>query len=133
MNGDRPIVWLGESLEDLSSFPLPVKQEIGFSLRRIQKGATPDNASPLPEWGAMEIKASHDGEAYRGVYVTKLGNDIYVLHCFHKKSTEGKNIPKRDTATLTARLAEAKRQARAKSQTKAKRSGNKGANFRAKG
>ena len=109
MNEHRLIVWLGDSKEKLSSFPLQVKQEVGFSLRRIQKGSTPDNTSPLPRWSAMEIKANHDGEAYRGVYITKLSNEIYVLHRFHKKSTDGKKSPNRDIATLNARFAEAKR------------------------
>lgn len=31
---------------------------------------------------------------------------IYVLHCFKKKSTRGRALPKRDRQTIEARLAE---------------------------
>jgi phage-related protein len=34
---------------------------------------------------------------------------VYVLHCFKKKSTAGRNLPKRGRETLDARLAEVKR------------------------
>ncbi len=48
--------------------------------------------------------ADHDGDTYRSVYAVKLGDDIYVLHSFQKKSTIGIKTPKPDLELIKARL-----------------------------
>jgi phage-related protein len=35
----------------------------------------------------------HDGNTYRAVYTAKLGDAVYVLHCFQKKSAKGIKAP----------------------------------------
>jgi len=57
----------------------------------------------------VEILEDDDGDTYRAVYTAHYEDVIYVLHCFKKKSTAGKNLPKRDKETIEARLSEAKR------------------------
>lgn len=57
----------------------------------------------------VEILEDDDGDTYRAVYTAHYENVIYVLHCFKKKSTSGRNLPKRDKETIDARLAEVKR------------------------
>ena len=54
--------------------------------------------------GVYELKESHEGNAYRAVYVAKLKDTIYVLHCFHKKSTRGIATPQKEIALIEQRL-----------------------------
>ena len=47
--------------------------------------------------GVFEIRADYRTNTYRAVYSVKIGNKIYVLHCFQKKSKRGiKNTTERD-------------------------------------
>ena len=57
----------------------------------------------------VEVLEDDDGDTYRAVYTAHFEATIYVLHCFKKKSTSGRNLPKRDRDTIEARLADVKR------------------------
>ena len=46
--------------------------------------------------GVWEIVARYDTDTYRAVYTVKIGEKIYVLHAFQKKSTRGIRTPKRE-------------------------------------
>ncbi len=52
----------------------------------------------------IEIICDFDKNTYRTVYATKLGNKIYVLHVFQKKSKRGIKIPKEDVELIKHRL-----------------------------
>lgn len=106
----RLLRWLGSSLDDLSSFPVDVKRAFGFALREVQKGETPLGAVPLTQFGAgvYELKESHDGDAYRSVYVVKLKSAVLVLHIFKKKSKSGKALPREDIRIIEQRLKRAR-------------------------
>ena len=99
--------WLGDSLKVLRNMPEDVQDVIGYGLDIAQQGGYPKDAKPLIGkglQGVYEIKADHDGNAYRGVYVTKLAERIYVLHVFQKKSKQGIATPKKDMDIIRARL-----------------------------
>ncbi|MGB3214971.1 MAG: hypothetical protein WBC26_09420 [Alphaproteobacteria bacterium] len=49
---DKPIDWMGSSLEDLKAFPDEVMQTFGFELYYVQKGEMPHSATPPKD---MEI------------------------------------------------------------------------------
>jgi len=101
----KEIVWLGSSLEDLRKFPAEVRREIGFALDRAQRGLTHHNVKPLRVFsGVFEIKSDYDRNTYRTVYAVKLGDEIYVLHCFQKKSTRGIKTPKKEIDLIKRRL-----------------------------
>jgi phage-related protein len=34
-----------------------------------------------------------DGDTYRAAYTAHYADLVYVLHCFKKKSTSGRNLP----------------------------------------
>ena len=104
---EKPIDWIGTSLEDLKSFPDSVMQCFGFELHQIQHGITPDGAKPLKGKdlkGVYELRDNHDGNTYRTVYIAKLRNKVYVLHCFQKKSKSGISTPKKDMEMIKSRL-----------------------------
>ena len=102
----KPIDWVGSSRDDLKSFPDEVQQALGFELYQVQIGAMPVSATPLKGRlsGVYELKESHEGNAYRAVYVVKLTDTIYVLHCFPKKSTSGIATPQNDIDLIEQRL-----------------------------
>lgn len=104
----KPIEWLGSSREDLRAFPLKVRRGFGYALYAAQQGDTDPAAKPLKGFGGagvMEIVERHDGDAYRAVYTAKLGETVYVLHVFQKKSKHGIATPKRDMDLIRQRLA----------------------------
>jgi phage-related protein len=79
----------GDSLEVLSGFPDEVKRALGFSLRQLQIGREPTsqtrNMSSIGS-GVYELKEADERAWYRAIYLSKVGNTIYVLHCFEKES-----------------------------------------------
>lgn len=97
---------MGSSREDLKSFPDEVQQALGFDLYQVQLGAMPASAKPLTGnvRGVYELKERHEGNAYRAVYIAKLKNKIYVLHCFQKKSTSGIATQQQDIELIEKRL-----------------------------
>jgi phage-related protein len=84
---DKPINWIGSSLEDLCSFPEEVKRKAGFELRKIQQGQDPTDFKPMSivGKGVQEIRIRTE-DAYRIFYVAKFAESIYVLHTFQKKT-----------------------------------------------
>ncbi|MCI5131728.1 MAG: addiction module toxin RelE [Candidatus Electrothrix sp. EH2] len=105
----KMVVWVGSSLEDLRSFPDVVKDEIGYALHRAQEGKKHHNAKPLKGFsGVLEIISSKQTDAYRAVYAVKIGDNIYVLHTFKKKSKTGIKTPKPDIDMIKKRLQEAR-------------------------
>jgi len=104
----KPLVWIGSSLEDLRKFPEAVKDEIGYALYRAQEGKKYHKTKPLRGFsGVLEIVSSHQTDAYRAVYAIKLGDNIYVLHTFKKKSRKGIKTPRPDMEIIRKRLRKA--------------------------
>ena len=108
--GLRPVIWMGRSRSDISGMPPEVKASFGFRLCELQAGGTPLDMKPLPQFGGgvYELRESFDGDAYRTVYVVNLGNALYVLHAFMKKSKSGIGLPKPDKELIETRLRRAR-------------------------
>ena len=108
----KPVRWIGSSRDDLRSFPLKVRRDIGYALYAAQTGETDPAAKPLKGFGGasvMEIVAPHAGDTWRAVYTVRFAGVLYVLHAFQKKSTKGIATPKRELDLIRVRLAEAQR------------------------
>lgn len=83
------IHWEGDSREILTGFPPDVKKTFGYNLRRLQNGLLPVcDSRPLPSIGKglYELKDTDERTWYRVIYLSKIDNVIYVLHCFEKDS-----------------------------------------------
>lgn len=52
----------------------------------------------------VEIKESHDGNAYRAVYTVRYADAVYVLHAFQKKSKKAIETSKADIELIEKRL-----------------------------
>ncbi len=113
MNQLRSITWVGSSKYQLVSFPEEVQKEIGFALHLVQEGKMPHNSKPLKGLGSgvMEIVSDFDKCTFRAVYAVKIGEYIYVLHAFQKKSTIGIKTAKQDIDLIKQRLLAAKNDA----------------------
>jgi len=108
---ERKIDWRGSSYRDLCAMPEPVRKTVGYALGLAQNGLAYPGAKILSGYrpSLVEVLEDDDGDTYRAVYTAHFEDTIYVLHCFKKKSTRGRNLPKRDRETIEARLAEVKR------------------------
>jgi phage-related protein len=52
---EKPLFWIGSSLEDLRGFPEEVKDEVGFALYQAQTGLKPRSAKPLKGFGGASV------------------------------------------------------------------------------
>jgi phage-related protein len=98
--GDADILWEGDSLDVISNFPDDVKSNLGFQLRLLQRGMEPLDYRYLGR-GVYELRDEDERAWYRVVYLSRIEDVIYVLHCFEKKS---RAIPKHDAETIDKRL-----------------------------
>lgn len=101
------LFWLGSSKKDLRGLPDEIQDAFGFALHLAQEGKKHEQAKPLKGFGGagvLEVVEDFRGDTYRAVYTVKVGNAIYVLHCFQKKSTHGIETPKPDMDLIRERL-----------------------------
>jgi len=110
----RPLVWVGNSKRNLKAFPKGAQKLIGDELQLIQFGGMPKDAKPFKGVGSgvIEIALRYAGDAYRTVVAVQLGEKIYVLHAFQKKSKKGIATPKQDVDLIKQRYAQAKERAK---------------------
>ncbi len=88
----------------LSGFPDEVKRTFGFSLRQLQIGREPTSQTRSMSSigsGVYELKEADEHTWYRAIYLSKVGNTIYVLHCFEKES---RKTGRRDIEVARQRL-----------------------------
>lgn len=85
---DKLVEFLGSALSDLRDFPLSARREAGYQIDKVQHGEEPDDWIPMKTIGAgvQEIKIQDEAGAFRVVYIAKLKDAVYVLHCFQKKT-----------------------------------------------
>jgi phage-related protein len=101
----RPLIWLGDSLNQVRSFPEEVRKEIGVALYDAQMGSKAPSAKPFKGVGSgvFEIAIRFNKDAYRVIYAVKIGRNLYVLHAFQKKSKHGIATPQQDVELIKQR------------------------------
>ena len=94
---------MGSSLDDLRAFPKTPKQDLGRQIERVQRGLDPLDWKPMTQVGrgVREIRIRDKDNIYRGVYVTNIGDAVYVRPVFRKKS---RKTPAQDIEQAKARL-----------------------------
>ncbi len=102
--------------------PDQVRQTFGYALGLAQNDLPYEHAKTLAAFKPplVELLEDDDGDTYRAVYTAYYPDVVYVLHCFKKKSTRGRALPKRDGETIDARLAEVRRIEAAKARERMK-------------
>jgi phage-related protein len=104
---DRPLCWLGSSLEDVRDFPADARREAGYQLARVQHGLMPSDWKPMTSVGVgvQEIRL-HTGAEHRVFYVAKFRDAVYVLHAFEKRT---RRTPRAAIELARRRLADLRR------------------------
>lgn len=84
----KDLVFIGSSLDDLRAFPSVARQRSGYQLHLVQCGQDPFDWKPMAMVGpgCREIRVHDSAGAYRVFYVATVGDTVFVLHCFEKKS-----------------------------------------------
>ena len=105
----KPVLWLGDSLRTLKTFPSGVQDEVGYALYLAQRGEKHVSAKPLKGLGAgvLEIVSDHRGDTFRAVYTVRFGERVFVLHAFQKKSKRGIATPQAEIELIKRRLKQA--------------------------
>ena len=102
----RPIVWMGQTLKDIGEMAAAVKMVFGTALRQAQNGQTHVDAKPFPDAGpgVYYVKSDDAGNTYLAFYAVRLGDAVYVLDLFQKKSVKGIATPQKDVDRIKARF-----------------------------
>jgi phage-related protein len=58
--------------------------------------------------GVLEIALSFRANAFRVVYAVQVGRDLWVLHAFQRKATQGIRTPQREIDVIKDRLSKRK-------------------------
>ena len=102
----RPISWIKGALKDFEAFPEGAQSICLAALTMAAEGGKADVAKPLHGMGSgvFEVALRYRGEAFRVVYAVQLGEEIWVVHAFHKKSKRGISTPEREMDLIRERL-----------------------------
>jgi len=70
------------------------------------EGAKGDKAKPFKgvDGGVFEIALRHRGDASRVPYAVQIGDDLWVIHAFQKKSKSGIKTPQMEIDLIRERL-----------------------------
>lgn len=82
------------------------------ALTTAAEGRKHDLAKPMTGFGAgvFEVALKYRTDAYRTVYALQLGEEVWVLHAFVKKSTQGIKTPKKEVDLIGERLRRLKKE-----------------------
>ncbi len=102
----RPISWLKAARQDFEKFPEKAK---AICLAALTIAAEGGKADIVKRWhgfgsGVLEIALSYKGDALRVVHAVKIGQDVWVIHAFKKKSTIGVKTPQIEIDLVRERL-----------------------------
>ena len=105
----KPVIWLGDSLRELKTFPAAVQDEMGYAIYLAQCGQKHVAAKPLKGLGSgvLEVVSDSRGATFRSVYTVRIADRVFVLHAFQKKSKSGAATPKADIDLIKLRLKQA--------------------------
>lgn len=102
----RPVSWIRGALKELETFLEGARSICLAALTIAAEGAKADVAKPMLGLGpgVFEIALAYRSDAFRVIYAVQLGEDIWVIHAFQKKSTQGIKTPKREVDLIRDRL-----------------------------
>ncbi len=85
----KDLKFVGSSLDDLKAFPELARKRVGYELHLVQTGQDPTDWKAFSSVGkgVREIRVKLEG-AFRVMYITNIGDKVYVLHAFQKKTQQ---------------------------------------------
>jgi phage-related protein len=102
----RPISWIKGARKDFEKFPEEVQTICLTALTIAAENGKADIAKPFKGLGSgiFEIALPWRGDAFRVVYAVQIASEIWVLHAFQKKSTQGIKTPQHEVELIESRL-----------------------------
>lgn len=93
-------------MKEFEGFPEGARSVCLAALTIAAEGSKADIAKPMHGMGpgVFEIALPFRGDAFRVVYAVQLADEIWVVHTFQKKSTQGIKTPKREIDLIKERL-----------------------------
>jgi phage-related protein len=106
MRPTRPVSWLTAARRAFDGFPEGARETILDALSVAAEGGKAGIAKPMKGLGSgvFEIALPYRGNAFRVVYAVQVGDDLWVVHAFQKKSTQGISTPKREIDLTKERI-----------------------------
>jgi phage-related protein len=102
----RPVSWFRAARKEFETFPDGARSICLAALTIAAEGGKADIAKPLHGLGSgvLEIALPFKGAAFRVVYAVQFGEDLWVVHAFQKKSTQGIKTPQHEIDLIKDRL-----------------------------
>jgi phage-related protein len=102
----RPISWIRAALKEFETFPEGARSICLAALTIAAEGGKADIVKPMQGMGSgvLEIALPFRGAAFRVVYAVQLAEEVWVIHAFQKKSTQGIKTPQREIDLIKDRL-----------------------------
>lgn len=102
----RPISWLKAAKKEFEQFPADAQEICLAALTIAAEGGKADIAKPMKGMGSgvFEIALRFRGNAFRVMYAVQIGDDLWVVHAFQKKSKTGIKTPKQEIDLVQDRL-----------------------------
>lgn len=102
----RPVSWIRAALKEFEKFPEGARTVCLTALTIAAEGGKVDIAKPMKGLGSgvFEIALAFRDDAFRVIYAVQLGDEIWVVHAFQKKSARGIKTPKPEIDLTKERL-----------------------------
>ena len=106
MRSTRPVSWVSAARKAFEDFPQAARERCMDALTMAAEGGKAAIAKPMHGLGAgvLEIALPFRGNAFRVIYGVQLGDDLWVIHAFRKKSTQASKTPKHEIDLAKDRL-----------------------------
>jgi len=116
----RPISWIKAARKEFETFPEEAQSICLAALTIAAEGGKADIAKPMKGLGpgVFEVALAYRGNAFRVIYAVQLGEELWVVHGFQKKATQGMKTPQREIELIEDRLKRLKEMLRWKNSLK---------------
>jgi phage-related protein len=106
IRGTRPVSWIKAALKEFDTFPEGARSICLTALTIAAEGGKADVAKSMRGIGSgvFEIALPFRGDAFRVIYAVQLADEVWVVHAFQKKSTQGIKTPQHEIDLIKDRL-----------------------------
>ena len=106
MRQTRPVSWLTPARKAFEEFPEGALEIMLDALSVAAEGGKAGIAKPMKGFGSgvFEVALAYRGNAFRVIYAVQLGDELWVIHAFQKKSTQGIKTQKHEIDLIKDRL-----------------------------
>jgi phage-related protein len=102
----RPISWIAAARKAFDKFPGEARDTMIDALTLAADGGMARIVKPMRGLGSgiFEVALAQRGNAFRAVFAVQIDDDLWIVHAFQKKSTQGIHTPKHEIDLIKDRL-----------------------------